>query len=263
MEILGRNTYQEIISQPTIWGRTLINLSHMDVRGIPHGDAFDQSIFIGCGSTYYLSIWAARAIQALNGWRCHALPASELWLNQEQWLANVRKTLIVAISRSGTTSETVAALRGFNSRQSGSSIVVTCYPESELAGMTDHTIALPLAQEKSVAQTRSFSNMMLGLCFYAHGDIREDIPDALSSQAVQLLEQRTYLVSGLGKDKGIQRFFFLGSNSLYGLACEAMLKMKEMSLSYSEAYHIPTWPDVDGQSQQPRDWPARDTEHAV
>ena len=35
----------------------------------------------------------------------------------------------------------------------------------------------------------------------------------------------------------LQRFFFLGNGPLFGLACEAMLKMKEMSLSYSEAYH--------------------------
>ena len=36
----------------------------------------------------------------------------------------------------------------------------------------------------------------------------------------------------------LQRFFFLGSGPNYGLACETMLKMKEMSLSYSEAYHF-------------------------
>ena len=43
--------------------------------------------------------------------------------------------------------------------------------------------------------------------------------------------------SSLGEDGAIQKFFFLGSDALYGIACEAMLKMKEMSLSYSEAYH--------------------------
>ena len=45
------------------------------------------------------------------------------------------------------------------------------------------------------------------------------------------------LAQTLGEDGAISKFFFLGSGALYGIACEAMLKMKEMSLSYSEAYH--------------------------
>ena len=43
--------------------------------------------------------------------------------------------------------------------------------------------------------------------------------------------------SHLGENRAINKFFFLGSDALYGIACEAMLKMKEMSLAYSEAYH--------------------------
>ena len=45
------------------------------------------------------------------------------------------------------------------------------------------------------------------------------------------------MARALGEDGAISKFFFLGSGALYGIACEAMLKMKEMSLSYSEAYH--------------------------
>ena len=46
------------------------------------------------------------------------------------------------------------------------------------------------------------------------------------------------LARSLGENGAIAKFFFLGSDALYGIACEAMLKMKEMSLSYSEAYHM-------------------------
>jgi glucosamine--fructose-6-phosphate aminotransferase (isomerizing) len=45
------------------------------------------------------------------------------------------------------------------------------------------------------------------------------------------------LARGLGEAEALERFYFLGSGLQYGIACEAMLKMKEMSLSYSEAYH--------------------------
>ena len=53
-----------------------------------------------------------------------------------------------------------------------------------------------------------------------------------------LLQERAGLARQLGEDMALQRFFFLGSGPNYGLACETMLKMKEMSLSYSEAYHF-------------------------
>ena len=52
-----------------------------------------------------------------------------------------------------------------------------------------------------------------------------------------LLERYGDLARSLAENGAIKKFFFLGSDALYGIACEAMLKMKEMSLSYSEAYH--------------------------
>ena len=53
----------------------------------------------------------------------------------------------------------------------------------------------------------------------------------------RLLEAWDGLARSLAEDAAIEKFFFLGMGALYGIACEAMLKMKEMSLSYSEAYH--------------------------
>jgi len=68
----------------------------------------------------------------------------------------------------------------------------------------------------------------------------EQDPFQFQFWAVSLLEaqpQDQSASGGRGADRGIERFFFLGADTLYGIACEAMLKMKEMSLSYSEAYH--------------------------
>lgn len=238
MEGRGSNTYKEIISQPDIWSKSLEDLQKVDIRRIPQGDEFNQILIMGCGSTYYLSIWGARAIQRINGWICRPIPASELWLNPDSWLDREKNILAIAISRSGTTSETIAALKGFHKYMGDSSIVVTCYPESELASMATGLIPLPLAHEKSIAQTRSFTNMMLGLSLFANGGIPERVPDLLSYRSSTMLEQNMELISSIANDEDIERFFFLGSGPKYGLACEAMLKMKEMSLSYSEAYHF-------------------------
>ena len=64
------------------------------------------------------------------------------------------------------------------------------------------------------------------------------MPGELPAKGSRLIAAYHDLAARLGAAPAIQRFFFLGSGPLYGLACEAMLKMKEMSLSYSEAYHV-------------------------
>ena len=97
------------------------------------------------------------------------------------------------------------------------------------------------AQEQSVAQTRSFTSMLLlvqALVAVARGDAPalerlERLPGVLED----LVDRLGDLAQELGTDERIERFFFLGGGPLYGLANEAMLKTKEMSLSYAEAYH--------------------------
>jgi glucosamine--fructose-6-phosphate aminotransferase (isomerizing) len=59
------------------------------------------------------------------------------------------------------------------------------------------------------------------------------LPDGLEDLVGRLED----LPQRLGVDRSIERFFFLGGGPLYGLASEAMLKTKEMSLSYAEAYY--------------------------
>jgi glucosamine--fructose-6-phosphate aminotransferase (isomerizing) len=110
-----------------------------------------------------------------------------------------------------------------------------------LAKNADLVLGIPAAQEKSLAQTRSFSSMaivveaIVGLL--SNLDQQRDL-GKLVTTAERLLTSYAKLAQQLGTDKTIERFFFLGSGALYSIACEAMLKMKEMSLSYSEAYHV-------------------------
>ena len=71
----------------------------------------------GCGSTYYLALAAAALVQELTGVRARALPASEVWLYPESAYQNGSKTLLLAVSRSGTTTETVRAVESFKARE--------------------------------------------------------------------------------------------------------------------------------------------------
>ena len=210
-------TYQEIYSQPDIWSKSIkaLNANYSEI--VLGAKNFDQVILTGCGSTYYLSIWGARSIQKITRKLCKPLPASELWLNTENWIDPSKKTLLIAVSRSGETSETALAMKKFTNQGLGSSIVVTCYPDSVLAKLAQQTIAVPLAQEKSIAQTRSFTNMMLGLSFLAERESTVQAADQLASRQKQLFADYQELMADLGKDRAIERIFFLGSGSRYGI----------------------------------------------
>jgi glucosamine--fructose-6-phosphate aminotransferase (isomerizing) len=148
-------------------------------------------------------------------------------------------TMLVAISRSGTTTETIDAVKFFKSGIGGPVAVITCDRQTPLAELADVCLTAPDAQEQSVAQTRSFSSMMVlaeALCGALAGRPVEPLY-SLPAAGERLLNVYHDLAQTLGTSPAIERFFFLGSGFLYGMACEAMLKMKEMSLSYSEAYH--------------------------
>lgn len=87
---------------------------------LPSAESYEQVIFTGCGSTYYLSLAASALYQELTGRAARAIPGGELLLNSQIILTN-QKTLLVAVSRSGTTTETVKAVEKFKKEKRGAS----------------------------------------------------------------------------------------------------------------------------------------------
>lgn len=237
----GTWTRAEIASQPEVWRATLNDMAAQQAQlsGALAGMAARPLIVTGCGSTYYLSLHAAAVLRAA-GVDARAVPASELVYFPHEHLPPAFNML--AISRSGTTTETIWAAERFRTtRPDGRLIVITCHGDTPLASGADVRLVAPHAQEQSVAQTRSFSSMAVlvqALAGLLAGDEARlgrmrRLPDALAD----LLDREGAWAQQLGADLGIERLFFLGNGPLYGLACEAMLKTKEMSCSWSEAYH--------------------------
>jgi glucosamine--fructose-6-phosphate aminotransferase (isomerizing) len=231
-------TYREIISQTEAWAQAL-ELS----RGAEPGrfaGAYDQVIFTGCGSTYYLSLAAAALYQELTGRAARAVPGGELLLNSMTVLTD-RKTLLVAISRSGTTTETVKAVERFKTEGRGDVLVISNY-EEDLSQFADARIIITKGQEESVAQTRSFASMYVAAtAFCVRAAQRVDLLDAMSAlpeAGQRLIREYEPLARRLGENLTFDRFYFLGSGIRYGLACEVNLKMKEMTLTHSEPFHF-------------------------
>jgi glutamine---fructose-6-phosphate transaminase (isomerizing) len=238
------HTWNEIISQPAVWAATIDQLRGQagDLRALYRDGSYESVLFTGCGSPYYLALAAAASLQELAGIPARGVPASELWLNPHVAYAPGRRMLLVALSRSGETTETIRACQSFRERGAGEVLTLSCYPERPLTSLGVFNIVLPEGQEQSLAQTRAFTTLHLtALYLAALWAGRQDVLDELErlpEAGRRLLDNYGELASRLGRDGSIDRFYFLGSGSRYGLACELSLKMKEMSLSQSEPFHV-------------------------
>ncbi len=244
MAIPGTHTYEEIINQPKAWAQALevTRALKEQITRLWDDHPKTQVVFTGCGSTYYLSLAAAALIQELTGRGARGAPAGELFLYPASVYEVEQPHIMVAISRSGTTSETIAAVKRFQQAERGPVVVITNYGESPLADLGDLTIAIPAGQEESVAQTRSFASMYVAAAaFAAIAAGRDDWLDAMSALPAlseRLIRKYDDLARTVGENLALDRFYFLGSGPRYGLACEVNLKMKEMTLTHSEPFHF-------------------------
>lgn len=238
----GKFTYSEIKSQGSVWKQVIAGFNQKDERLTSWlNQKHDEVIFTGCGSTHYLSLAAARNWTALTREPSRGLPGSELWYYPE---ANytTQKPMLIGVSRSGETTETIHAIEEYERRYSDDYLVIGCYPDSAMMKQAPLTLCMENAQEESVAQTRSFSSMYLMTLLltgmYAKnqkllGELKQ-VPEAFD-KAVETYEAK---IKSVAEDKNYQHFVYLGSSSYYGLASETMLKMKEMSTSISEVFHF-------------------------
>jgi len=276
-EMRGRYTLAEITAQGESWagGLRAAEAVSADELAALMGAARGGVLLMGCGSTHYLAQCLAPWVVEVLGVPARAVPSSELALGAQWTLAPGQRPLVVALSRSGQTSETVMAVRVAKER--GCRIAaVTCYAESELAAEADVTVALPEGQERSFAQTRSFAGMLvatqmlvarMGIATSSDSSpVRREVtptpgpsPKDLGRGEIVTPERgaATGLIEELRRlpelampavaaadalaqrwaNQGWDRVSYLGSGWRYGLAGEAMIKMKEMALATAEAFH--------------------------
>ncbi|GMQ93454.1 MAG: SIS domain-containing protein [Acidimicrobiia bacterium] len=233
------HTENEILSQPDVWQSTIDRFDPTEVVSVWNSIQPHDVLVTGCGSTFYLSLTVASLLRNVVGISARGIPASELVLQLAPTLPTTDKTVLIAISRSGTTSETLAAVDRFKEFGGAGVVTVTNHPDSPLAQASDVVLGVPEGQEQSVAQTRSFSSMLLIAQMAIAGIAEIDIAPAraLPGLAADLLEAAHNPMTDLASDVDLERFYFLGSDPLFGVASEGMLKLKEMSLTDSEAFH--------------------------
>jgi glucosamine--fructose-6-phosphate aminotransferase (isomerizing) len=238
------HTWSEIQSQPQVWPTVFERIEEQKaaLQALWHDQQFDAVVVTGCGSTYYLALAAASLIQSLTGVAARGVPASEIWLNSEAVFVAGQRVLLIAVSRSGETTETLRAITAFRERGNGAVLTLSCYGDRPLYRLGEVNLLFEAAQEESVAQTRAFSTLYLATAALAalwagRNDLLAQLQQ-LSEPARQILDQTQDLAHRIAYNPSLQRIFFLGSGMRYGLACELSLKMKEMSLSDSEPFRF-------------------------
>jgi fructoselysine-6-P-deglycase FrlB-like protein len=204
----------EIASQPTLW-RKAAAMAPAVVGRLPAPG--EPAVVIGCGTSYYIA-WAYAALREGRGLGLtDAAIASELPPHRSYGR-------VVAISRSGTTTEVLRALEGLQGRIA--TVAVTAVPDSPVASSADDAVVLDFANEQSVVQTR-FATTALAL-------LRAHIGDRLETA---IADGEAALASALPVEpSGFRQFVFLGQGWTVGLANEAALKLREAASAWTEAY---------------------------
>lgn len=239
----AENTLAEILSQPQIWGETEKQLASSGA--LQHlAETFSPRspwLFVGCGSSYYLS----RLIAAL--WTKYfyipavAVPASELLFAPEETLRRTGAEQIVLMSRSGETTEVLRAAELLQAHKTVQTLGVTCNPDSILEKLCTHAFKLTWADEQSVVMTRSFTAILLSfqrLALQFVGDSHLSVAlDQLPQKGQVWLESNAQKIQNFAGKRLFKDYVFLGQGVHYWLAQEAALKVTEMSSSYAQVYH--------------------------
>lgn len=187
------------------------------------------TVFVGCGSSYNLALSLA-ALANSKGRASIAVPGGE-WLDRPQvYWPDWKKAHVVALSRSGELTETVAAASA--SRAAGIFVTaITCEAESSLARACDRLVYAATHPAEGIVMTSSASLMLLlGLELLGY-PVDASVVDAASAL---LLRTDAELSARIG-DRS--HFVYLGGGVLYGVALEAALKLQEMSQTYAQAFH--------------------------
>jgi len=239
----GEHTLQEILSQPRIWGETVTQLREARLLE-KFSDLFSPRspwLFVGCGSSYYLS----RLIAAL--WTKHfyipatGVPASELLFSPEETLRRLGAEQVVLMSRSGETTEVLRAAELLQKHHTVQTLAVTCNPQSPLEQLCSHSFKLTWSDENSTVMTRSFTAILLAfqrLALQFVGDSQfSGALDQLPQRGQEWLDKHAKKIQQFAHTKKFADYVFLGQGAHYWLAQEAGLKVTEMSSSYAQVYH--------------------------
>ena len=215
-----------------------LNLSTAELRAI------DRIVITACGTSWHAGLVGEYLIEEFAHIPVEVEYASEFRYRNAPIEKN---TLVLAITQSGETADTLASLR--ETRRRGHKVLAICnVVGSTIAREADGGIYLHAGPEIGVASTKAFTSQVTALALLSllMGRIRM-LPITRGQQIIQALEQIPKQIEAiLAQNKGIERiakkyaeaknFFFLGRQYNFPVALEGALKLKEISYIHAEGY---------------------------
>lgn len=240
---------KEIYEQPAVLRRVLKEYLNDNKICFPNFNIdkkyikeIERIVITACGSAYHAGVAAKYLFEELTGIPTEVDLASELRYRNP--IIN-SKTLVIVISQSGETADTIAALTE-TKRRGGHTLSIVNVEGSAIAKMSDSVIYTLAGPEVAVATTKGYTSQLICLYLLAvfmAEKISADQKAELISSLKKLPSQIEEVLSGQEKIADVaKRFtksesiFFIGRNMDYAAALEASLKLKEISYIHSEAF---------------------------
>jgi fructoselysine-6-P-deglycase FrlB-like protein len=218
MTVAASHLAAEIATQPDDWAAVLGRAT--EAAAVLPGPAEDVAV-VGCGTSFYMAQAYAALREAAGRGRTEAHAASEFPLGRTY-------DRVVAISRSGTTTEVIELLELLRERGQRTTAIVatagTAIPE-----LANECLLLPEVDEQSVVQTR-FATTTLALL---RATLGEDLTTVIAAARDVLAEDESSALEGV---LDAEQITFVGRGWTVGLANEAALKLRESAQFWTESY---------------------------
>ncbi|MCE5221156.1 MAG: glutamine--fructose-6-phosphate transaminase (isomerizing) [Clostridium sp.] len=205
----------------------------------------DRVFIVACGTAYHAGLVGKNLIESLARIPVEVDIASEFRYRNP---LVTEKSLVIVISQSGETADTLAALR--NSKNIGATIIaLTNVVGSSVSREADHVLYTLAGPEISVASTKAYTTQIIGMYMIAMrfaellGKLKSDRLNKLKEELLDLPEKVELVLEdkeiiktiaeGVAEEKDM---YYLGRGLDYALALEGSLKLKEISYIHSDAY---------------------------
>lgn len=202
---------------------------------------------VACGTAYIAGLVAKYFIEPLTGIPVNVDLASEFRYRNPHMLSNGH-TLVMAISQSGETADTLASLR--HAKDAGCQIFSVCNVKySSIDRISDGTLIMNAGPEIGVASTKAFTSQILCLYLWANGFAKTMGRLSSDDEAKLLQELRSLPVlidAAMSCEEKVRsmvnnyyeypNFLYVGRGPSYPIALEGALKLKEISYIHAEGY---------------------------
>jgi len=198
--------------------------------------------FIGCGSSFSLCKSAEASYKLRSGLPANSIAAGDLLVNFPEYKKLLKDTLLVAPSRSGSTSEVVLSVEKAKEELGVPCISVAAKQETKLGKIADLNIELPWAFDESVCQTRTVTNLYMANLLLIGLMIDDTSLVEELGQAIKAGEEHINCTKEIAREvvdtKEWQKVVVLADSEIAGIAEEGALAFNEISQIPSNYYHV-------------------------